>query len=104
MNGGRCCRSYAPEGNSRWHTACTAMCQRRPCLTVLFGWRADSSDGRPGDALGTPEKEFVRAQSGPPGFHIPHPNLPLEEAIMCDRIGCMHFPKLSEMDFSGPPA
>ncbi len=20
---------------------------------------------------------------------------------MCDRIGCMHFPKLSEMDFSG---
>src|SRR5229473_6879394 len=21
--------------------------------------------------------------------------------VMCDRIGCMHFPKLSEMDFSG---
>src|SRR5215475_6600712 len=24
-----------------------------------------------------------------------------EEAIMCDRIGCTHFPKLADMDFSG---
>src|SRR5258708_31592153 len=23
---------------------------------------------------------------------------------MCDRIGCMHFPKLRDMDFSGAPA
>src|SRR5471032_2567011 len=23
---------------------------------------------------------------------------------MCDRIGCTHFPKLSDMDFSGTPA
>src|SRR5258707_14117962 len=23
---------------------------------------------------------------------------------MCDRIGCMHFPKLQDMDFSGAPA
>src|SRR4051794_8823337 len=30
--------------------------------------------------------------------------LPSEEAIMCDRIGCMHFPKLADMDFSGRAA
>jgi NitT/TauT family transport system substrate-binding protein len=61
--------------------------QRRPHLRFSFGWRAD--DG-------------VRLcpVPNPPGFPIQRTLLP-EEAIMCDRIGCTHFPKLSDMDFSG---
>src|SRR4030095_12300562 len=68
---------------------------------VLFGWRADKfNDGCLFVAVG---REFVRSQR-------PTRQIPLQKPaqrggpVMCDRIGCTHFPKLSEMDFSGAAA
>src|ERR1700716_3907979 len=49
-------------------------------------------DGRPGvvGARTMPQKKVRSPQFADRGGHV-----------MCDRIGCTHFPKLSEMDFSG---
>ena len=87
-----------------WHSACTNSSQRRPHQRF-------SSVGVPTSSM-TAVRSRQPAGSSSGARHRQaksHFKNPARRGghVMCDRIGCTHFPKLSEMDFSGarrPPS